>query len=63
MSNGQKKHGTRKITAGTFGGAAATIAVWLLTEILRFEIPAEVTTALGTLVTASLVYMTSERYI
>jgi len=63
MSNGQKKPSTRKVTAGTLGGAAATIAVWLFRELLRLEIPAEVTAALGTVVTAGLVYITNENYL
>ena len=55
--------GTRKVTVGVLGGALATIIVWRLNEsILSTPIPANVTSSLGTVVTAILVYTTPESY-
>ncbi len=72
MSNGQPKAGTRKVTVGALGGAAAALIVWLINIILagtvpegdisRFLIPAEIAAAIATIVTAFLVYITSESY-
>lgn len=53
---------TRKVTVGSIAGAAATILVWLLETTTTLKIPAQVTTALGTLITAAAVYQTSEVY-
>ena len=56
------KPGTQKVTVGALGGAAAAIIVWLLKATLKVEIPGEVATALGTIVTAIFVYLTKETY-
>ena len=61
MSNGTKP-GTRKVTVGTLGGAAAIVIVWILRTYVDTPIPAEVATALGTVVTAIFVYLTGETY-
>lgn len=62
MSNGQAKPGTRKVTVGALGGAAATVIVWLLKATVKVQIPGEVATAIGTLTTAIFVYLTKETY-
>ncbi len=62
MTNGKVKPGTRKVRVGALGGVAATIIVWLLRATLDVEMPVEVATALGTLVTAIFVYLTKETY-
>ena len=54
--------GTRKVTVGALSGAATTVIVWLLKSTLKFEIPGDVATALGSIVTAILVYTTTETH-
>lgn len=65
MSNGTPvvpKPGTRKIAVGAIAGAAATIAVWFLNDVIKVDVPADISGALGTLFTTLFVYLTPETY-
>ena len=54
--------GMRKVMAGALAGAIVTVGVWVVDETTQIEIPEAVTAALGTIVTAVLVYRTQETY-
>lgn len=64
MSNGKRRPeaGTRKLAAGGLAGAIATVLVWLITVTTGVEIPSEVSTAIGTILTVLGVYSTPEVY-
>lgn len=62
MSQQTPAPGTRKVTVGALSGAFVTVIVWLVQSISDVEIPPEVATALGTLLTALFVYLTTETY-
>lgn len=47
---------------GTLAGAIVTVGVWIISETTTIEIPEPVNAALGTIVTAILVYNTEETY-
>lgn len=55
------KPGTRKITVGALSGAVVTILVHVFSQ-LQVPLSAEVTAAMGSIVTAILTYMTTETY-
>ena len=41
----------RKVTAGAVGGAAITVAIWLIKAVWKIEVPAEVAGAMTVLMT------------
>lgn len=52
--------GHRKVTAGMIGGAVAALVVWYLSATQSLDVPPGVESAIGTLVTAALVYLVPE---
>lgn len=49
---------TRKVAAGALAGAVITVMVWLLKVIWNVQVPADVTTALSTVLTFAMSYIT-----
>jgi hypothetical protein len=41
----------RKVTAGAVGGAAITVAIWMIKAVWKIEVPAEVAGAMTVLMT------------
>ncbi len=61
MADTNPKPGTRKVTVGALSGAIVTVVVYYLSTT-GIQVPAEVVAAATTLVTALLVYRTTETF-
>jgi len=57
----EQTHGTRKVTAGSIGGAIAAIAAWGLAEFFSLDVPPGIEAALATIIIGALVYFTPEK--
>lgn len=51
---------SRKVTAGALAGALSVVIVWLLKELMATNVPAEVASALTTILSLGTSYITSE---
>ena len=48
----------RKVTAGAVGGAAITVALWMIKSVWKVDVPTEVASAMTVLLTFAVSYQT-----